>query len=235
MQVLQTFVDTGGDHLPLTVIAYRTGIPISTVHRLCTQLVDEGVLERTPDGEYAIGLRMWELGHRNQRAEQLRAVAAPFLHDLYEVSHHTVQLSMLDGSSMLVVERIWGLGSAASLGRVGTRLPADESSAGIVMLACAGDAEQRLLERGGQVAEATLETLRQAGVRVRQQGWLQLADRSAEGGVSLSAPVRDRSGTTSSAVSLIAGSSEALKAHLPAIVVTARRIGQALASAPSRD
>ena len=54
--ILLTFAD--GTLHPLTEIAGLTGIPTSTVHRLVSELVAWGFLERTDDGQYRVGVSL---------------------------------------------------------------------------------------------------------------------------------------------------------------------------------
>ena len=96
---------------------------MSTVHRLCGQLEDERVLERGAAGRYRVGLRLWELGLLAPRAQGLRQVALPFLEDLYEVVHENVQLMVLDGTEVVVVERLSARDAVRLAGRPGGRLP----------------------------------------------------------------------------------------------------------------
>ncbi len=67
----------------LTQISRRTGLPLSTTHRIVSELAAWGALERTSDGNWHIGLRLWELGTSSPRGQLLREVALPYMQDLY--------------------------------------------------------------------------------------------------------------------------------------------------------
>ena len=54
--ILLTFTD--GTLHSLTEIASSTGIPTSTVHRLVSELVAWGFLERTDDAQYRVGVAL---------------------------------------------------------------------------------------------------------------------------------------------------------------------------------
>src|SRR4051812_35315034 len=58
-----------------------TGLPKSTVHRLCDQLVHVGWLERTYAG-YRVGMRMFEVGGLAERRNRVRDFSAIHLHQL---------------------------------------------------------------------------------------------------------------------------------------------------------
>ncbi|HEV2778137.1 MAG TPA: helix-turn-helix domain-containing protein, partial [Actinophytocola sp.] len=47
--------------LRLSEISRRSGVPLTTTHRIVGELHAWGALERDPAGEYRIGLRLWEV------------------------------------------------------------------------------------------------------------------------------------------------------------------------------
>lgn len=231
--VLSAFSGAGGRDLSLTELAHRTALPLTTVHRLCGQLVREGMLERRPDGGYRVGLRLWELGMLAPRAHGLREVALPFLEDLYEVTHQNVQLVVLEGTETVVVERLRARDSVRLVSRAGGRLPVHATSGGIALLAHAhGDALTRVLALPlPRYTEATIGSaheLRAAVSSVRRQGWIELREHITPGSVSIAAPILLRDGRAVAAVSLVGSVSEDTRALIPAILTTARGIARAL-------
>ena len=60
--ILLTFRD-GNEH-SLTEIARLTCLPVSTAHRLVTELAGWGVLERTDESRFQIGMRIKAIGSR---------------------------------------------------------------------------------------------------------------------------------------------------------------------------
>ncbi len=58
--------------LTVTELARRTGLPLTTTHRLAGELVAGGALERGEDGRYRIGLRLWEIASLAPRGLGLR-------------------------------------------------------------------------------------------------------------------------------------------------------------------
>jgi DNA-binding IclR family transcriptional regulator len=78
----------------LSELARRTGLPLSTAHRLVGELVRWGRLERGEDGRYRVGLRLVEIAALCPRGIGLRDVALPFIEDLYEATHQNVQLAV---------------------------------------------------------------------------------------------------------------------------------------------
>ncbi|MGW1786350.1 helix-turn-helix domain-containing protein [Streptomyces sp. NPDC002143] len=63
--------------LTLSDISERSGVALSSAHRLVAELVAWGALDRGTDGRYQVGIRIWELGQH--AARELTEVARPFL------------------------------------------------------------------------------------------------------------------------------------------------------------
>ncbi|CCH74023.1 putative IclR family transcriptional regulator [Nostocoides australiense Ben110] len=121
----------------LSQIANRTGLALSTTHRVVTELAQWGALERTDEGDWHIGLRLWEVGSVCPRGQILRDVALPYMQDLYEVTHENIQLAVREGTEMVFVERIAGHRSVELRTMVGARHPLLGTAMGMVLLAYA--------------------------------------------------------------------------------------------------
>lgn len=93
--------------LNLSNLAARAGLPLATAHRLVGDLVDWGAVSRTPSG-YVVGSRMWNIGLLAPMNTELRAVASPYLQDLYGATLATVHLAIREGQHALYVERLSG-------------------------------------------------------------------------------------------------------------------------------
>ena len=119
----------------LSQIARHAGIPLSTAHRVVSELAEWGALERSPDGQWHIGLRLWEVASAAPRTQILRDVALPFMQDLYEATHENVQLAVREGTELVFVERIAGHRSVELVTMVGLRFPLAATGMGRVLLA----------------------------------------------------------------------------------------------------
>ncbi len=96
-----------GTSVGLAELARRAGLPKATAYRLANQLIDLHVLERAGQ-EYQLGLKLFELGNSVARQRELREAALPFMEDLYEATHETIHLGVLDETEVLYVEKIAG-------------------------------------------------------------------------------------------------------------------------------
>jgi DNA-binding IclR family transcriptional regulator len=120
--------------LRLTELADRTGLPKPTVHRLVAELVSWGALERGEDG-LRLGFRLSLLGERVPRHHTLRELALPFMEDLYEATHESIHLGVLDGLEVLYIAKVTGERASAFEARIDERLPSHCTAVGKVLLA----------------------------------------------------------------------------------------------------
>lgn len=121
--------------LTLSEISERSGIPLSSAHRIVTELVEHGLLERMPDRSYRVGNRLWEMGSRTPGALGLREIALPYLHAIQSRVRQHTQLLVRSGLDVLVIERLSARDAVVNASIVGGRIPLQHSSSGIVMLA----------------------------------------------------------------------------------------------------
>lgn len=154
LAVLATF-DRDRQSQTLSQIAHRTGLPISTTHRVVTELAQWGALERDAGGSWHVGLRLWEVGSVCPRGQILRDVALPFMQDLYEATHENIQLAVREGTELVFVERIAGHRSVELLTMVGSRFPLAATGMGRVLLAFAPDDIQEAVLEGPLVAQTS--------------------------------------------------------------------------------
>jgi DNA-binding IclR family transcriptional regulator len=194
--------------LALSDIARRTGTPLSTVHRLISELSAWGAVERGEDGLFRIGLRLWELGALAPRSQGLRERALPFLEDLSHISRENVQLAVREGSEVVFVERIAGTSAVPVLTRVGGRFALTATGVGLVLLAHApAEVQEDVL--GKPIERYTSKTVTQPGqVRrmladVRAQGFAVSDRQITMETLSVAAPVQDARGQVVAAVSLV--------------------------------
>lgn len=137
LAVLATF-DRERQSQTLSQIAQRTGLPLSTAHRIVAELAQWGALERADDGSWHVGLRLWEVASVCPRGQILGDVALPFMQDLYEATHENIQLAVREGTELVFVERIAGHRSVDLQTMVGVRFPLAATGMGRVLLAHAG-------------------------------------------------------------------------------------------------
>ena len=158
VMVLDTF-SFEAPFLSLSEIAERAGIPMSSAHRIVSELVEHGLLERMPDRSYRVGNRLWEMGSRTPGALGLREIALPYLHAIQSRVRQHTQLLVRSGLDVLVIERLSSRDAVVNASIVGGRIPLQLSSSGIIFLANSDeDLVPAILERG--LAPITPHSLR---------------------------------------------------------------------------
>ncbi|MFF3906919.1 IclR family transcriptional regulator [Streptomyces sp. NPDC001848] len=237
LAVLAAF-DHAHPALCLTDISRRAGLTLTTTHRLVGALTEWGALERDGDGVYHVGLRLWEIAALAPRGLQLRQVALPYLEDLYEATHENVQLAVRDGAEVVYIEWLSGRSAVGVHIRVGARWPLHATGVGLALLAHSDLAFQEEYCSGPLAAFTpyTLtdpERLRRELAEVRRSGAAVSSRQVTDDALSVAAPVRDRDGTVTAAVSVVVPHATAqVPALVPAVRLAARGISRALGWQP---
>ena len=138
LRIIEAF-DAQHLFLNLTEIAAAAGLAKSSAHRLVSELVREGLLERMPDRSYRLGVRLWEFGSRTPGGLGLRELSRPWLNAVHERVGQHAQLGVLSGHDILFIERLSTPDAVINATLIGGRMPAYSSSGGLVLLAHTDD------------------------------------------------------------------------------------------------
>src|SRR6476620_10743735 len=172
----------------------------STAHRYVATLAKLGYLQQDPDSKrYRLGPKVLDLGFSAINSMDVREISAPHLRQLSDETGYTVNLAILDGTDVVYIERC----RSSRAGQreidlnlhVGSRLPADCTSMGKVLLAFLPDEERearladlQLVPRGPNTL-TKIPALRSELDRVRQAGLAVNDEELAYGLRSIAAPV----------------------------------------------
>lgn len=117
----------------LADLAQLTGLPKSTLHRLCWKLTSLGALEHHDDG-FRIGPKLFALGALNPTVQRLRAVSMPFLYELSSETGHISNLAILQSGGVLLIDEVFA--DERPVPRmVGAMLPVHATALGKALLA----------------------------------------------------------------------------------------------------
>jgi len=230
----------GPEHssLSLSEISRRTGLSLTTTHRLVGELREWGALERAADGRYGIGLRILELGALAPHGLQLRELALPFLDDLHHATRANVHLAVRDGHDTVYVEALRARGAVQVLSRLGGRWPLHATGTGQVLLAFASPEIQAEvvsspLRRFTANTITDVDTLRKTLAEVRRTGVAIAENQLTAEALALAVPVRGPGDEVVAALGVTVQRA-AVKSHalIPVMAATARGISRAL-GAPS--
>ncbi|ETK37089.1 IclR family transcriptional regulator [Microbispora sp. ATCC PTA-5024] len=117
--------------LTLTEIAERSGMALSTVHRLVAELESWRAVRRGDDGRYRVGRLIWELGRI--APDPLQEIARPWLQDLFAGTGEDVHLAVRDGTEVRYVDSVYA--RDVPIVPRGGRLPMHPTAAGKALLA----------------------------------------------------------------------------------------------------
>ena len=221
-----------GRPLGLTELAAETGLPKSSLHRICTELVRLGALD-ADDGGYEVGTRLFALGSLNPRLRRLRVVAMPYLHELVAHSGWVANLAVLRDRRALLVDEVFGPRPAMPK-LIGATLPLHATALGKALLGGAepAQAEELIatlpLRRFTTRTVATREALRAQVAAVAAGEAAVSREEWRLGTVAVAAPVR-AGGETVAALALIGGRGErGIERVRGPLLAAARDLGAAL-------
>lgn len=200
LAVLQAF---GPDPAPLTPaeISQRTRLNRSTIYRLLSALEGAGMVSGE-DGRYRLGPALIALGELALRQIDLRALALPALRELARASGETVDLEVLRGTDVQIVEEVAGEHVLAASGYVGQTYPAYRASTGKALLAFLPAERLDDLLRAVQDASLDEAGLRADLVLARARGYATSYDELEPHLHAVGAPIFDHRGQAVAAVSI---------------------------------
>jgi DNA-binding IclR family transcriptional regulator len=171
----------------------RTGLPKSTVHRFAERLVEMGWLERI-DGEYSIGIGLYEIGNLANRYYRLRTVALPHLQQLAVTTKCAAQLAVLAGDEVEYLE-IVPYRNFHPPSWEGGRMPAYCTALGRAVLAFASPAELAAALDIPRIRRTPYTTVTNAALRdefdrIRKTGVSIDGEESFRGLSCVAAPIR---------------------------------------------
>lgn len=224
--------------LSLHELSTRTALAKSTAHRLLSTMRDADLIEQTPDGRYALGLRLFELGCSAGSTRDVTAIAKPYMQAISHEMNESVSLALLTRGEVLILSFIESTSAFHVVSRIGAKLPAHCTVQGKIMLAHMTRAEVKriLREHGMQVYTPntlrTFDELEPELDRIRIQGYAVDNSEFHVGLSSVAAPIYDASGNVCYSFAIVSmfhriGSPEFLRAK-DHVLMAARDISRAL-------
>ena len=130
--ILLTFHD-GNEH-SLTEIAQLACLPISTTHRLVAELAGWGLLERTADSRFRIGLPIKAMGGQRSYTPAIIESARRVLEDLVTAARTCARLGILTEDGVAYIEKRHDHSPVSTFAQT-PRLPAHATALGKALLA----------------------------------------------------------------------------------------------------
>lgn len=176
-RILDTIADEKSDVVSLARLTKLTDVPKATLYRLLCDLSDAGVLDHGPGG-YSLGTRLFELGHSVPSYRRLRRSSVHHLEALNQSTSETVHLAALQGTRLVILEKLVGRSKVRIPTSVGMKLPMHSTALGKVALAHSScEIQERML--ASELRPFTPHTLQAPGLLKRQ------LERCGDSGIAL--------------------------------------------------
>ena len=179
-----------------------------TVYRFLLTLQELGYARRVEGDQWAITLKLFNVGSRALDHLDLHSAARPVAEQLADDLGETVHMGVLEGDSAVYVLKIESRHTIRMFSRVGRRIPLYCTAIGKVLLAFAREDERDSALKGVRQLAFTKRTLTTRAAlyaelgRIREQGYA-LDDEEHEDGIHcIGAPIFDHTGAVVATLSV---------------------------------
>jgi IclR family acetate operon transcriptional repressor len=211
LDLLEALAAAQGE-ISITSLAHRTGLHVSTVHRLLATLVHRGyVRQNRESSRYYLGSKLAVLGESAPRYTELRLHAQTALAALTDLIDETSNLVVLEDISAVYIDQVQCKQVVRLFNSIGNRVPLQCTAAGKVLLAYLhGEQRDRVIDRlefrsytprsiaSRSALLATLDAVRRSGYALDEEEYqagvrccavpIVVADGQAIAAISVSAP-----------------------------------------------
>lgn len=221
--ILDAFAD-GLERAGPAEVAAKIGTNKSTTFRILKSMEQVGLLDRSPDGTYSLGIRLMELGALVGERLDVRRIAEPILRKLRDAVGQTVFLTVRHDDVAVCIDRLPGSHVEVMALRLGGGLPLYCGAAPRVLLAGLDEAAlERYLGRAPfeprtPYTLTTADALRADVLQTRSQGYTLSLEDVTLGVAAVGAPIFDHRGRVVAAISMADLRHEYEPARLPSLV-----------------
>lgn len=221
--------------ISLKEISEKSGLHLSTTHRLLNDLATGRFVEHPQPGSYRLGMRLLELGNLVKSRLNVRDAALSPMRELHKLIQQPVNLSMRQGDEIVYIERTYSERSGMQVVRaIGGRAPLHLTSVGKLFLAA--DDPQRVrayATRTGLTGHTKNSLTQLPGLerelsKVRQYGIAHDNEELELGVRCMAAGIYDDQGVLVAGLSISAPAGRLEEAWLPKLQSTAREISLTL-------
>jgi IclR family transcriptional regulator, KDG regulon repressor len=209
--------------LGLAQVASSLQLHKSTAHRFLMVLERHRMVERTGNGKFRLGLRLFDFGNRAIEQYDLRDRAQPHLRRLVTETEETAHLALLEAARVIYIDKIEPARSVRMITRIGASNPVHCTSVGKAILAFLSEdrAEEVIrrtrFERFTPRTVASAEALRAEMEKTRKRGYAVDDEEFEEGLRCIAVPVLDSQRQPVAAVSVSGPSFRVTAQKLPSI------------------
>ena len=216
-------ITTHPEPASLKFLSAETRLHPSTAFRILNALASHGLVERTPAGRYALGVKLLHFGsHVHGKVDLLRE-AKPIMEVLCSQTGETVNLTVREGDEVVYVERVIPKRMMRVEQVIGSRAPLHVTAVGKLFLSEDGEKACREYARRTGLPRYTPNTLTQVTKlwaqieNAHKQGYA-LDNEEAEQGVAcVGVPLHDPHGKMIAGLSISAPRDRRREAWIPII------------------
>ena len=225
--------------ISLKEISEKSGLHLSTTHRLLNDLATGRFVEHPQPGSYRLGMRLLELGNLVKSRLNVRDAALAPMRELHKLIQQPVNLSMRQGDEIVYIERTYSERSGMQVVRaIGGRAPLHLTSVGKLFLAADDPQRVRAYATRTGLSGHTKNSLTQLPAlerelsKVRQYGNAHDNEELELGVRCMAAGIYDDQGVLAAGLSISAPAERLEDAWLPKLQATAREISTTLGYRP---
>lgn len=193
--------------LGVRAVAQQLQLPLGSVHRMLLDLSEEGVVDRTPSGEWELSFRLLQITGLQLERIELPRLFRPHAEKIAQATGETINLNALSGGAGVCIDKVRGNEGMQLDMRIGSRGPMHCGGAGKAMLAYMTPAEQEAVI-GSPLDPLTPHTitdgevLRNELARIRARGYSIDNQEVVMGVYCVSVPILDRNGYPAGSMSI---------------------------------
>ena len=225
--------------ISLKEISEKSGLHLSTTHRLLNDLATGRFVDHPQPGSYRLGMRLLELGNLVKSRLNVRDAALLPMRELHKLIQQPVNLSVRQGDEIVYVERAYSERSGMQVVRaLGGRAPLHLTSVGKLFLAADDPQRVRAYATRTGLSGHTKNSLTQLPAlerelsKVRQYGNAHDNEELELGVRCMAAGIYDDQGALVAGLSISAPAERLEDAWLPKLQATAREISTTLGYRP---
>lgn len=195
--------------LTMTHIAQRTGLPLSTTHRLLTTLQHERYVRCDNDQSlWRAGVQAFIIGNAFVRSRDIIATSRPYMTELMEQSGETTNLAVVDQGECIYLAQVECRQMMRVQAKPGSRVPIHSSAVGKALLAAMPEdkakkfIQMREFERNTEKTVVKQQELQREVSDVRDSGYGRDDEEHCVGLRCVASVIFDEFGEPMAAVSL---------------------------------
>lgn len=208
LKLLEVLASYGSGGAGLKQLSNRLGINIGTCHHLLSTLMYARYVKQHNNGNYCLGVKAIELAVSVLEEFNLVRECLPAMQKMMRMTEETVNLSILDNTDVLVVQKVESPASMRLFFSFGRRAPVHSTAAGKVLLMKHTPEEVRKILASYELTKYTPQTITDPQQfiveldRVRKAGYAVDNEECEIGARCVATPIFNYTGQVVAAISI---------------------------------